>query len=104
MVEKKKIWINGKIYDCDVIFKDDRNYISLSSLKQANITVGYNADNKIPSIGNTIKNTEITINKIKYNIPTININDFNYVNLRDIIKAVGKTVEYDNNSKSIYVK
>ena len=35
VVEKKKVLLNGKTYECDVITKDATNYIKMRSLQQA---------------------------------------------------------------------
>lgn len=50
VVEKKKVLLNGKTYECDVITKDATNYIKMRSLQQAGFTIGYDAVRKLPSI------------------------------------------------------
>ena len=50
VVEKKKVLLNGKTYECDVITKDATNYIKIRSLQQAGFTVVYDAARKLPSI------------------------------------------------------
>ena len=50
VVEKKKVLLNGKTYECDVITKDATNYIKMRSLQQAGFTIGYDAVRKGPSI------------------------------------------------------
>lgn len=50
VVEKKKVLLNGKTYECDVITKDATNYIKMRSLQQAGFTIGYDAVRKVPSI------------------------------------------------------
>ena len=50
MVEKKKVLLNGKTYECECICKDDTNYIKMRSLKQAGFTVSYDAVRKLPAI------------------------------------------------------
>lgn len=50
VVEKKKVLLNGKTYECDVITKDATNYIKMRSLQQAGFTVSYDAVRKLPSI------------------------------------------------------
>ena len=50
MVEKKKVLLNGKTYECECICKDETNYIKMRSLKQAGFTVSYDAVRKLPAI------------------------------------------------------
>ena len=50
VVEKKKVLLNGKTYECDVITKDATNYIKIRSLQQAGFMIGYDAVRKVPSI------------------------------------------------------
>ena len=50
VVEKKKVLLNGKTYECDIINKDETNYIKMRSLQQAGFTIGYDAVRKVPSI------------------------------------------------------
>lgn len=50
MVEKKKVLLNGKTYECECICKNETNYIKMRSLKQAGFTVSYDAVRKLPSI------------------------------------------------------
>ena len=50
VVEKKKVLLNGKTYECDVITKNATNYIKMRSLQQAGFTIGYDAVRKVPSI------------------------------------------------------
>lgn len=50
VVEKKKVLLNGKTYECDVIAKDATNYIKMRSLQQAGFMIGYDAVRKVPSI------------------------------------------------------
>lgn len=50
VVEKKKVLLNGKTYECDIINKDETNYIKMRSLQQAGFMIGYDAVRKVPSI------------------------------------------------------
>ena len=50
MVEKKKVLLNGKTYECECICRDDVNFIKMRSLKQAGFAVSYDAIRKLPSI------------------------------------------------------
>lgn len=50
VIEKKKVLLNGKTYECDVITKDATNYIKMRSLQQAGFMIGYDAVRKVPSI------------------------------------------------------
>ena len=50
VVEKKKVLLNGKTYECECICKDEINYIKMRSLQQAGFTIGFDAVRKVPSI------------------------------------------------------
>ena len=50
MVEKKKVLLNGKTYECECICKDETNYIKMRSLQQAGFTIDFDAVRKLPSI------------------------------------------------------
>lgn len=50
VVEKKNVMLNGKVYTCECITKDEVNYIKMRSLEQAGFTVTYDAVRKLPSI------------------------------------------------------
>ena len=50
VVEKKKVLLNGKTYECECICKNATNYIKMRSLQQAGFTIGYDAVRKVPSI------------------------------------------------------
>ena len=50
MVEKKKVLLNVKTYECECICKDETNYIKMRSLKQAGFTVVYDAVRQMPAI------------------------------------------------------
>lgn len=50
VVEKKKVLLNGKTYECECICKDATNYIKMRSLQQAGFTIGFDAVRKVPSI------------------------------------------------------
>ena len=50
MVEQKRINIDGKDYNCEVIEKEGHNYVKLASLTQAGYNVTYDAETKNPGI------------------------------------------------------
>ena len=50
VVEKKRILIDGKQYECEVIDKDDVNFIKMRSLTQAGYDVVYDSARKLPAI------------------------------------------------------
>ena len=50
VVEKKNILLNGKIYTCECICRDDVNYIKMRSLQQAGFAVVYDAVRQMPAI------------------------------------------------------
>ena len=50
MVEKKKILLNGKTYECECICRDDVNFIKMRSLTQAGFNVVYDAVRQMPAI------------------------------------------------------
>ena len=50
VVEKKKILLNGKTYECECICRDDVNFIKMRSLTQAGFNVVYDAVRQMPAI------------------------------------------------------
>ena len=50
VVEKKKVLLNGKTYECECICRDDVNFIKMRSLQQAGFTVVYDAVRQMPAI------------------------------------------------------
>ena len=50
VVEKKIVMLNGRIYTCECICRNDVNFIKMRSLEQAGFTVVYDAVRKLPSI------------------------------------------------------
>lgn len=99
LVETKQVWINGKLYFCNVILKDGKNYIALSDFKQAGFNIGCDPNSKIPSIGNAVDDMDIIVNGKEKNIDRIMINDTNYCKLRDIVKTLEKNIDYDEIGK-----
>ena len=50
MVQKKKVLLNGKTYECECICKDETNYIKMRSLQQAGFMIGYDPIRKLLSV------------------------------------------------------
>lgn len=50
VVEKKKVVIDGAIFDCSCIMKNDENYIRMRDLEQADFTVTYDEKVDMPEI------------------------------------------------------
>lgn len=50
VVEKKNVLLNGTVYTCECICRDDVNYIKMRSLQQAGFTVVYDAVRQMPAI------------------------------------------------------
>lgn len=50
VVEKKKVLLNGKTYECECICRDDVNFIKMRSLAQAGFNVVYDAVRQMPAI------------------------------------------------------
>ena len=50
VVEKKKVLLNGKTYECECICRDDVNFIKMRSLQQAGFAVVYDAVRQMPAI------------------------------------------------------
>lgn len=47
---KKNVSIDGKIYQCDVIEKDDTNYVQMADLAQAGYGITYDANTQVPGM------------------------------------------------------
>lgn len=89
MIEKIRVKINGKEYDANRILKEDRNYICLKDLEQAGFKIGYDADNKVPSITNANKELTIIVDDKKTTVEAVNINGNNYISIRSLAAATG---------------
>lgn len=97
MVEKTDIEINGKKYTINRILKDDKNYICLSDLKAAGFDVGYIPETKTPTLNNTVKELSVIANGESKTVKALNINGYNYCNLRDIADATESfTVSFED--------
>lgn len=105
MVDSTEININGKNYTVSRIFKDGKNYICLNDLRDKGFNVGYNPENKIPSVGNKVKELAVKVNGEEKRVDAILIYGSNYVNLRSLAEAVGSfEVEYIDNEVVVNTK
>lgn len=103
VVETINININGKTYSVQRILNQNENYIRLSDFKKAGFNVGYNAESKVPSIGNAIKELPILVDgETNTTINAVNISDYNYAQIRDLASAIGGIeVGYDNGTVTL---
>ena len=90
VVSGGKAIVNGKEYKIDKILKDGNNYIKASNFSNMGFDVDYDKNTKVVKIKN--KTGKVKVNDVE--ISTINIGGSNYVNLREIAKLVGKSVDF----------
>ena len=90
VVSEGKAIVNGKEYKIDKILKDGNNYIKASNFSNMGFDVDYDKNTKVVKIKN--KTGKVKVNDVE--ISTINIGGSNYVNLREIAKLVGKSVDF----------
>lgn len=97
VVEKINLNVNGTTHTVNRILKDSKNYICLSDLAEAGFTIGYDANTKVPSISNTVKSINVSVNGNPTTLNSINIAGYNYTQIRDLCSAVGNVdVGYAN--------
>lgn len=95
MAEKITVNINGKSYQAERILKNDKNYLCLQDLEQADFDITYDANTKIPSINNRIKSLPITVDGKETTVDAIFTNGRNYTQIRSLASATGAfTVDY----------
>lgn len=89
MVETINVNINGKDYKVARILKNSKNYIAISDLEQAGFAVGYDKDNKIPSIANKPKELQLIVDGKETSVEAVNISGNNYIPIRSLASATG---------------
>lgn len=105
VVEKITVNINGKNYQAERILKNDKNYICLQDLEQADFDITYDVNTKIPSINNKIKTLLISVDGKETAVDAIFTNGRNYAQLRSLAAATGAfDVEYTDGEVKIYTK
>ena len=55
--------------------------------------VGYNQDTKAVTIDNKVNQLSVNAGGLNVNVKAVNIDGYNYVNLREIAKVLGKEIE-----------
>lgn len=97
MIEKITVKVNGKNYKADRILKEDKNFLCIKDLEQADFEIGYDRENKILSILNRYKELEFTVDGKKTSVEAVNINGSNFVPIRSLAFATGKfEVNFEN--------
>ncbi len=96
MVEAIKMTINGKEVKADAIVKDGSTFVKLRNFEAAGFRVGYNENTKMRTIENEAKELPVTINGNQTSVEAININGYNFVSIRSLCTALGKSVDYKN--------
>ncbi len=89
MVSETNITVNGKDIKINRILKDGKNYIDLRGLENAGFKVGYNADTKLPTIDNKVKELQINVDGKDTSVEAVNIKGNNYVPIRSLAVATG---------------
>lgn len=101
LVTEGRAVVNGKEYKIDRILKDDMNFIKVGNFENMGFDVGYDKDSKAVTISNKTNETELNINGSIKNVKAVNIDGYNYVNLREIVKALGMETEVVNGEITI---
>ncbi len=105
MITETNISVNGKNIKINRILKDGKNYIDLRGLENAGFKVSYNADTKLPSLDNDIKELAIEADGIDKIVRAVNLNGSNYVSVRDLSETTGTfDVDYENGKVIIKTK
>ena len=93
VVSEGKAIVNGKEYKIDRILKDNANFIKVSNFSNMGFDVGYDADTKAVVINNKVNELSINAEGLDVSVKAVNIEGYNYVNLRDIAKAIDREVD-----------
>lgn len=96
MVTETYIKINGKDIKINRILKDGKNYIDLRGLESAGFKVGYLAESQVPTLDNEIKKLPLIVDGKETSVEAVNLAGFNYVPIRSIATAAGKSIELEN--------
>ncbi|MCD7777354.1 MAG: N-acetylmuramoyl-L-alanine amidase [Clostridiales bacterium] len=102
VVDTTNISINGKTYTVNRILKDGKNYVCLADFGGKGFDVGYNASTKIPTLDNTVNEISVSVDGTKETVEAVNISDYNYCKLRDLVGVIGGyDVGYSNGTVTI---
>lgn len=117
VISQTKIKLNGVVKSVNTVLHNDNNFIRLRDLSDKKIEIGYDSASKMPIV--TVKATtavttslinsskayavNVTKTKLKLNgvikeVETINIDDTNYIKLRDLADSK-ISVDFDNTLK-----
>ena len=98
VIETRYMNIDGKTIKVDEILKDDTTFVKLRGLEAAGYNVGYNANTKIATLNKNIDKLSLVVDGKEEEVSAINVNDTNYVKLRDIVQLTGDTdIRYNDN-------
>jgi N-acetylmuramoyl-L-alanine amidase CwlA len=96
MVETINIKINGKEIKADAIVKDGETFLKLRAFENAGFKVGYNAENKMRTVDNEIKEIPVVVDGKETSVEAVNIADYNYTPIRSLAAALDIKVGYEN--------
>ncbi len=105
------VFLNGEKLEKSGIIINDRTYLPVRALCEAlGYEVDWNNDTRSVIIGTAPDNTEKTdkvniyLNGTKMeNAEAIIVNDFTYLPVRALCEALGKNVEWNNDTREVYV-
>ncbi len=89
VVETAKILINGTEYSVNRILKDGKNYICLADLAGKGFDVGYDSTTKVPSLENTVKDIDVSVDGKETTLKAVNIKGSNFCQLRNVAAETG---------------
>lgn len=96
VVSEGRAVVNGQEYKIDRILKDNANFIKVGNFENMGFIVGYNNDTKAVVINNRIDDININIEGEDKIIKSVNIEGYNYVSIRELTEALGKSVSVEN--------
>ncbi|MGL5438788.1 MAG: M15 family metallopeptidase [Filifactoraceae bacterium] len=95
MIIQKKMIINGKSYDLNVIEKNGKNFVEVAGLNQTDeLAVTFDGTN--PCISFKEIYPEVILNQEKIDINCLKMNDRLYAKIADLNKSKSVKVSYDN--------
>lgn len=104
VIETGTISVNGKDIKIDKIVKDGNTFIKVRGLENAGFKVGFDSGSKNITLDNKINQLPIIIDGKTITVNAINLDGYNYAQIRDIANAVGTFDVGYNNGKVIINK
>nr|WP_317356445.1 M15 family metallopeptidase [uncultured Tyzzerella sp.] len=107
--EKKYMFVNrnysynGKIKCLNVINEKGENYVKIRDLAELlNKNIKYDNETKITILDDIIENVKVLVNNKEHIIKSVKINDFNFMNTRELANVLGYETGYNETLQKIY--